>query len=271
MFGDARHRSAEQRLEPHYNPGIEVCLCRSGVYRWDVEGREVELRPGDLSVTRPWQRHSARDSVLGPGRLCWIILAAEGEGVLRAPLLKKMLGQDADAVLAVLSADSRAYLGQLPDAAAIFYAIRTELASDALGRVSAVRAEVCRLLTRVSRRLARTEPPGEEREAVPERVLAVLKEVAQTPDRQWTSGEMAVEAGLGLTAFTEWCRRVTGRSPRWYVLEQRLDRGRELLASTPRPVTEIALEIGFSSSQHFSSAFRKLYGESPTEYRRRAR
>jgi AraC-like DNA-binding protein len=82
---------------------------------------------------------------------------------------------------------------------------------------------------------------------------------------------MAAAAGLGITAFTEWCRRATGRSPRWYLLECRLGQAHEELLHGERPITDIALELEFSSSQHFSSAFRKLYGRSPSEVRQRAR
>ena len=114
MFGDARHRRAEQRLGPHYNPGIEICLSRSGVYRWDVEGHAVEIRPGELSVTRPWQRHSGQNSALGPGRLAWIILAAGGAGSVEAPLLESLLGPDATPVLGAFAASSRSYLGLCP-------------------------------------------------------------------------------------------------------------------------------------------------------------
>lgn len=268
MFGDARHRRAEQRLGPHYNPGIEICLSRSGVYRWDVEGRAVEIRPGELSATRPWQEHSAQNSALGPGRLAWIILAAGGQGSLDAPLLEPLLGPDAASVLGVLAGSPRSYLGRVPEAVAIFDHLRKELPRpDAVGRIAAVRADLARLLVLVARCLNTDRPAVPPRDPIPPAVMRVLARVAEHPQASWTTADMAAEAGLGLTAFNEWCRRATGRSPRWYVLASRLDRARSMLASTSLPVTHVALDNGFSSSQHFSSAFRKLYGESPSEFR----
>ncbi len=278
MFGEARHRSAEQQLAPHYNPGIEICLCRSGVYRWVVEGRVVEIKPGELSVTRPWERHSGQNNVLGPGRLMWIVLAAAAAPAgaapaaqaLAAPLLTAELGVDSTWVLSTIAAAPTSYLGTIADALALFDRMAAELRCARPAGKAIVRSAYLTLLALVARRLSEREgaDDAEDSEQVPERVLDVLNEVARRPQGEWTSTAMADGAGLGLTAFTEWCRRATGRSPRWYLLEQRLTLARERLAEGVS-VTDAALEAGFSSSQHFSATFRKLHGETPTAYRRR--
>jgi AraC family transcriptional regulator len=54
------------------------------------------------------------------------------------------------------------------------------------------------------------------------------------------------------------------------VLQRRLARARELLIATDMPVVEIALATGFSSQSHLASAFRRLTGVTPGEYRREA-
>jgi AraC-like DNA-binding protein len=48
--------------------------------------------------------------------------------------------------------------------------------------------------------------------------------------------------------------------------------GCELLASDAASnITQVALNVGFSDLSHFERSFRRLVGESPREYRRRAR
>jgi len=47
----------------------------------------------------------------------------------------------------------------------------------------------------------------------------------------------------------------------------RLQRARDLLRTTPLPVTEIALACGFSSPSHFSRAFRQAFGHNPRAVR----
>ncbi len=271
MFGDERHRSARRSLGPHYNQGIEICLCRAGVYRWDVEGRAVEIRHGELSVTRPWELHSGWDNLIGPGRLSWIILAANGSAgqnaaSLDAPELVELLGSEAQAVLAAFSRSEHSFVGAIPEAEQLFDQIGEEIAHRRLGQTAAIRAAVARLLILTARKLDAGPRSAIEREPVPAGVLSVLTDVREHPERAWTTAQMAEEAGLGVTAFTEWCGRVTGRSPRWYLLQERLSRAVEMLKNGTTTITDAALATGFSSSQHFSTAFRKLYGESPSAY-----
>jgi AraC-like DNA-binding protein len=67
-------------------------------------------------------------------------------------------------------------------------------------------------------------------------------------------------------------RRLTldGTSVQRELLEHRLRRAQRALEGD-EPVTAIAFEAGFATPQHFSTAFKKFTGLSPTEWRARAR
>lgn len=62
----------------------------------------------------------------------------------------------------------------------------------------------------------------------------------------------------------------TGMSPHQFVLHQRVEVEKKRMVETTLPLIHIALEVGFKSSAHFSSVFRKMVGCTPTEYRSRA-
>jgi len=62
-------------------------------------------------------------------------------------------------------------------------------------------------------------------------------------------------------------KSATGMTPNDYYLRIRIEKAQQLLAHSAQPVTSIALETGFSSSQYFSSVFRKYTGQTPVEYR----
>jgi AraC family transcriptional regulator len=66
-------------------------------------------------------------------------------------------------------------------------------------------------------------------------------------------------------------RKSVGMPPYRYLLGRRIERSKELLACTDKDVTEIALEIGFSSHSHFSTAFRRAVGHAPSTYRNSVR
>ena len=66
-------------------------------------------------------------------------------------------------------------------------------------------------------------------------------------------------------------RKSYGLTPGQDLRARRIERARELLTSTPTPVTEICRLVGYRSLGTFSRVFREITGESPVTYRRRTR
>ena len=60
---------------------------------------------------------------------------------------------------------------------------------------------------------------------------------------------------------------VFGETPHRYLQRRRVERSMFLLRETDRSVTDICLDVGFSSLGTFSRTFREIVGESPTQYR----
>ena len=80
-------------------------------------------------------------------------------------------------------------------------------------------------------------------------------------------------ARIALTSeahFIRTFKRTFGETPHRYLQRRRLERAMALLRETDRPVTEICLEVGFTSLGTFSRTFREIVGSSPREYRVRA-
>ncbi|KGM31842.1 helix-turn-helix domain-containing protein [Inquilinus limosus] len=86
-----------------------------------------------------------------------------------------------------------------------------------------------------------------------------------------TLDDLATIAGMSphnlLIAF----RAAFGTTPAQYVIAQRLRRVRWLLANTAQDITAIALETGFASHSHLTTAFRRHVGVAPRDFRRRWR
>ncbi len=87
--------------------------------------------------------------------------------------------------------------------------------------------------------------------------------------RRWTLAEIAAEVGCSPVYLTQVFRQVEGVPLYRYQLRLRLARALDLLADYD-DLTELGLELGFSSHSHFSAAFRELYGRSPSEFRQSA-
>lgn len=70
--------------------------------------------------------------------------------------------------------------------------------------------------------------------------------------------------------FIRTFRATFGEPPHRYLQRRRIERAMFLLRETDRSVTEICLDVGFTSLGTFGRTFRATVGESPTRYRERA-
>ena len=83
-----------------------------------------------------------------------------------------------------------------------------------------------------------------------------------------TIEQLAQEEGLSPTALKTCFKEVFGSSIYAYLREYRLQTAQKLLAETDAPIVEIAHRVGYENPNKFSSAFRQVYGTTPTEYRK---
>jgi AraC-like DNA-binding protein len=106
--------------------------------------------------------------------------------------------------------------------------------------------------------------PGKPR---PRIVKRVLDEMHNDPSRPWTAGEMAEVAGVSIRRLQEGFRDYVGASPRDCLTDIRLARVREDLARGAGgfTVTDVAVRWGFTHTGRFAAAYRRKYGESPSE------
>ncbi|MGY1706124.1 helix-turn-helix domain-containing protein [Geodermatophilus sp. SYSU D00697] len=69
--------------------------------------------------------------------------------------------------------------------------------------------------------------------------------------------------------FIRTFRATFGETPNRYLQRRRVERAMFLLRSTDRSVTDICMDVGFSSLGTFSRVFRDVVGEPPSQYRQR--
>jgi AraC family transcriptional regulator of arabinose operon len=80
--------------------------------------------------------------------------------------------------------------------------------------------------------------------------------------------DLASMAFMSESHFSRTFKGVTGLAPKRYMIGARIEKGRELLATTDKSVTEIGYIIGFESPAYFNRLFKKKVGCTPLEYRK---
>lgn len=86
-------------------------------------------------------------------------------------------------------------------------------------------------------------------------------------DEDLSLGEIAEIAGLSQFHFARSFRKTTGLTPQQYLMRQRIERAKELLAKDDLPIIEISLRTGFKNQSHFTTLFRKFTKHTPKTWR----
>ena len=84
--------------------------------------------------------------------------------------------------------------------------------------------------------------------------------------------DIAALAAVALTSeahFIRTFRATFGETPHRYLQRRRVERAMYMLRRTDRDVTQVCLDVGFSSLGTFSRTFRDIVGESPSDFRKR--
>jgi AraC-like DNA-binding protein len=83
--------------------------------------------------------------------------------------------------------------------------------------------------------------------------------------------ELAAIAGLSDCHFSRAFKQSMGIPPHRYVMQRRIEVAAVLIEQTDRPLSEIALEVGFSDQSHFTRMFSRLASQTPRDYRHERR
>lgn len=90
----------------------------------------------------------------------------------------------------------------------------------------------------------------------------VISRMAEPPSLH----ELSDEIGLNLKKLKEGFKQIYGDSVFSFLLNYKMEIARKLLESGDHNVNEVGLKVGYSTSSHFISAFKKKYGTTPKKY-----
>ena len=79
--------------------------------------------------------------------------------------------------------------------------------------------------------------------------------------------EIAEVADLSQFHFARSFRKTTGQTPQQYLMEQRIERAKQLLSTDDLPLVEVSLRTGFKNQSHFTTLFRKFTNLTPKLWR----
>lgn len=247
-IGRSQQSAARPGIALHAHNTFEFSTIRHGQLPHLISGGSVLVDPGQLLITRPNQRHGCPHGVVQPCTILWL-------QVDHRKLADRSLRRDLEAI-------RRPILNEhdlLPHLHALMLnecARASDDPSDVPRMINALLAQYLALVIRQ----AKSHAPAR---TLPDPLARVVAALQCELTRRWTLTDMQQCAGIRHSRLSALFQHHLGQSPSAYALRLRLAAARAALAYADKTITEIALHHGFSSAQHFATAFRMHFGETP--------
>lgn len=246
---------------------LRIYFVIEGKFEWRIHGQQQVFFPGDVALVLPGEPFGNEQGVLEIGALAWIHLCMhkpENGNLMPGPW-SGLSENESSAIGKILSLNNSPALLKFTEAGKILKYIQDELFGQEIGYYARVNSLLDELLIKVTRQLTRQVNTGRD---FPKSFMQLEQVLRQNLSHQWTVEEMAALVSLGTTLFTERVKSYSGFSPINYLINIRISEAIKLLKRPDINITDIALDTGFYSSQHFSTTFKKLTGYSPSEFRK---
>ena len=249
--------------------GLKILCVLEGKFEWIIENKLHFLYPNDVVVLCPGQSLGSPSGTLEIGSLAWITLQPESFELHKELALGKWSAiNDNDQKLLgrLLVSHSPVVLNNLKQPYELLQRIENEIKQTEFAYQVRVNQLIDELIVTIVRQLSQQQ---NQRRDFPQAFAQLEQMLRDSLDHPWTVEEMATVVGLGSTAFTEKVKAFSGFSPLNYLINIRIAEAMKQLRQSQKSLTDIALDTGFYSSQHFSTTFKKLTGYTPGQFRKR--
>lgn len=111
--------------------------------------------------------------------------------------------------------------------------------------------------------------PREQPFGIPPRRLArVVEHIRNNLDQPLAVSALSRMAEMSQSHFSKLFKLSTGLAPHQFVLQERINRAKELLRQGHERIVDVALGVGFENQAHFTTVFGNLVGMTPRQFQR---
>jgi len=262
-----QHQSHLLDNQPHSHTFFEVCqVGRWGAGTFYAQGAPNVIGSGDLFIARPGVVHQIVNTTTPLMELRWVCFQWVSGTERNDQDIDRLMRSFAQSTL-VLSSDSDRRVGAIWDALASLAESRPRLGYE--------RQEE-HLLTALILAIAQSGAPQETATIAEQNgpgpgdfaARAAVRYIHDNLARPLSLPEIAAHVAVSPRHLGRIFQSRVGCPPAIYLLRARLDRAAGMLVHGPKPIKEIAQEVGLGDIHHFTRVFTRHYGCPPGEYRK---
>lgn len=252
-------RAERYPIDERHPHELELVFVKRGDFRYPVAGQEYHVRAGEILVIRPGESHGGAGHILERCVHYW---------------MKFRVKKAAASFLSLEKSQARLLLRsleRLPGRQFKAAAGTGELFEEIVELVRSGSGPLLRLAvaTRIAAWLTRVvesshTPPDNH---VSHEVQAAAELIRSDPSHYFDLDLFSGQQGISASLFRRTFRKELGVPIHDFQLEARVEAAKQMLTRTDDTITQIAFELGFSSSQYFSTVFKRYTTQTPSEFR----
>lgn len=257
LFGFDEIRSALP-LSYHKHDGYEFVLVERGKASWELNGQVFETKAGDVFHTCPGELHRGGFNVIEPSRFWWFIVTPpHAADWFRLPLNESKCFHSA-----LQSLPRVQHIGL--QAVQGFRKLGDAINSNSLLRSATIRQAALGLLLAIMQPNERMISLADD---LAEQFNLLLRRIEDNPE--WRPGieELTGYVRVSSSHFFRSFQSYTGLPPMVYIERMRIRKACSLLAESNAAITDISGALGYASSQHFATVFKRIIGMTPMQWR----
>jgi AraC-like DNA-binding protein len=233
---------------------MEICYLAEGQQLYRVADHDYLVCGGEVFVTLPDEDHDTGREPTMPGELFWMqvrLRPAATFGLQKSTALRKSLWE----------LPSR-HVPAVSNLAREFEEIHRILLRPSDHMTVRLQTGILRVLLSLIDSASTPSLPSTSTS-----INRAIRYIEDHLDRPLSLPEIADAAALSESWFKALFRREVGMSPGEYVVRRKIRQARQMLRSGQHSVRDVAAAMGFSSSQYFATAYRRVMGASPSTER----
>jgi AraC-like DNA-binding protein len=256
-------------LPPHFHGGYEIVFLEKGDTVFELPNNNIiNIRGGNFSIIHPGTIHRGEWEIIKPCTLFWIIFDFSSpntaNGFLDQNFLKKI-------DMTFRNAGSTVFKGteQLRKQFKRLLAIMIRYTADCRDEtaIALLQIQLLHILVTLYESLTHQLPESKDHLLPIEKIDSYIR---NNIDEKFEIQKLAEICCLSVSVFQYQFKLQTGLSPGDYITRFRVEKAKKLLTNPDCSMISLAMDLGFSSSQYFSTIFKKYTGMSPTDFRKKS-
>lgn len=237
---------------------LEIIYLARGKQIFETDGVRRFVFGSDILILPPGQPHSTAGQPEEKGLLYWMQIPIHSKNQLFCPRLA-----DGQKLIKKLLSTKHQHF-KVPDG--MHETLDTLIAHFQHGDIHTRRIFVAHQIMTF---LLKTLQAAEEFEPYlqSDKILDAIQFIHENLYEPLSVPELALISGLSVSRFKARFKEETGFPPAEYVLRRKLEQAKKQLSQNRDSITDIAIGLGFSSSQYFATVFHRYTTMTPSEFR----